>query len=131
MLPSFQRQGIGTALIERTKETAKSLGHRAIFIYGDPAYYGRFGFVGAETYGIGTPDWMYAEALLALELEKGALSACRGRFFEDETFDVDEAKAKAFDRDFPAKESRDDLPSQARFRYLLSRWTPMSERPLR
>jgi predicted N-acetyltransferase YhbS len=59
------------------------MGARAILIYGDPDYYGRFGFVPAERYGIRTADDMYAVPLLARELVKGALAGVRGRFIED------------------------------------------------
>lgn len=74
VLPAFQGIGIGGALIESTKITAKELGYTAILIYGDPQYYCRFGFVAAETFKIGTADNMYAPPLQALELIPGALS---------------------------------------------------------
>ena len=106
-------------MIEYTIARAKELNHRAILIYGDPEYYKRFGFVPAETYGIGTPDNMYAEALQALELWPGALSGCKGRFFEDAVYDINEAAAVEFDKSFPHKEMQEDLPSQERFRYLV------------
>jgi putative acetyltransferase len=44
VLPEFQRQGIGTALIREGIERAHAAGHSAILVLGDPAYYGRFGF---------------------------------------------------------------------------------------
>lgn len=119
VLPAFWAKGIGSALIEYTIARAKESGHRAILIYGDPAYYKRFGFIPAETFGIGTPDNMYAEPLQALELWEGALSGCNGRFFEDAVYDVDEDAAAEFDKTFPHKELQDDLPSQERFQYLL------------
>lgn len=119
VLPAFWEKGIGSALIEYTIVRAKESGYRAILIYGDPAYYKRFGFIPAETFGIGTPDNMYAEPLQALELWEGALSGCNGRFFEDAIYGVDEDAAAEFDTTFPHKELQDDLPSQERFRYLL------------
>ncbi|HPE15593.1 MAG TPA: N-acetyltransferase [Oscillospiraceae bacterium] len=123
--PEYQGRGVGGALIEHTKKLAREAGHTAILIYGDPAYYGRFGFLPAETYGIGTPDDMYAAPLQALELYRGALKDARGRFFEDAVFDVDEGAAAAFDADFlPPGEKREDLPSQARFRSLVGMRKP-------
>jgi predicted N-acetyltransferase YhbS len=119
VLPALCSKGIGSALIEYTIACAIESGHRAILIYGDPAYYKRFGFIPAETFGIGTPDNMYAESLLALELREGALSGCNGRFFADEIYDVDEKAAAEFDKTFPHKELQHNLPSQERFRYLL------------
>lgn len=119
VLPELWAKGIGAALIEDTIARAKASGYRAILIYGDPAYYKRFGFIPAETFGIGTPDNMYADPLQALELWEGALSGCRGRFFEDKVYNVDEDAAAEFDKTFPHKELQGDLPSQERFRYLL------------
>jgi putative acetyltransferase len=39
-----QRQGIGASLIRKCIADAKAAGWQAIFVLGDPAYYGRFGF---------------------------------------------------------------------------------------
>lgn len=123
--PADQGKGVGSALIRHTLARARALGHGAVLIYGDPDYYGRFGFVPAEEYGIGTAQGMYATPLLALELVPSALADARGRFFEDEVFDVDEDAARAFDRGFPTREKRENLPSQARFRALVSMRRPM------
>jgi predicted N-acetyltransferase YhbS len=120
VLPDFWAKGIGSALIEYTIAQAKELGYRAILIYGDPEYYKRFGFVSAESFDIRTPDNMYAIPLQALELWKGALDGCNGRFYEDPVYDVDEDVATEFDKTFPYKELRDDLPNQERFRHLVS-----------
>ncbi|MFN8662328.1 MAG: N-acetyltransferase [Thermomicrobiales bacterium] len=43
--PSRQRQGIGTALIETGLAQVRDLGADGCVLLGDPAYYGRFGFV--------------------------------------------------------------------------------------
>ncbi len=124
VLPDFWAKGVGSALIEYTTAKAKKLGYRAVLIYGDPEYYQRFGFVPAETFDIRTPDNMYAVPLQASELWKGALDGCGGRFFEDPVYDVDEDAAVEFDKTFPHKELRDDLPSQKRFRQLVKLMRP-------
>ncbi len=124
VLPEFQHRGIGRTLIESTKITAKELGYKAILIYGDPDYYCKFGFIAAETFKIGTADNMYAPPLQALELVPGALSNLEGRFFEDAVYNVNEIAANEFDRGFVPKEQRDDLPSQMRFRHLISMRKP-------
>ena len=48
VLPSHQRLGIGSTLVETAINLARKRGATAIFVLGDPAYYGRFGF-SAET----------------------------------------------------------------------------------
>ena len=42
--PPMQRQGIGSALIRDGLARLKDRGERLVFVLGDPAYYGRFGF---------------------------------------------------------------------------------------
>lgn len=42
--PELQKRGIGTELIESGVEHLSSLGADIVFVYGDPRYYGRFGF---------------------------------------------------------------------------------------
>lgn len=124
VLPEFQGRGIGGMLIEHTKTIAKDLGYKAILIYGDPGYYSKFGFVPAETYKIGTADNMYAVPLQAFELIQGALSNGSGCFLEDAIYEVDEAAAKEFDRGFPQKELKNDLPTQNRFCQLVEMKVP-------
>ena len=43
--PAHQRRGIGTALIEAGLARLKGEGIQAVYVLGDPAYYGRAGFV--------------------------------------------------------------------------------------
>lgn len=44
VLPSHQHLGIGSTLVESAIDLARKRGATAIFVLGDPAYYGRFGF---------------------------------------------------------------------------------------
>jgi putative acetyltransferase len=78
VLPSFQRKGIGSSLVRRGLEEARSLGHRVILVVGHPGYYPRFGFVPAKPLGILPPFEAPSEAFLVLELEPGALLGIRG-----------------------------------------------------
>ena len=50
VLPSFQKQGIGSRLIENGNRVAFSKGFQKILVLGDPAYYARFGFQNAKKY---------------------------------------------------------------------------------
>lgn len=120
VLPEYQGRGLGGRLIAHTRELARALGYRAVFLYGDPDYYSRQGFVPAERFGIRTADDMYAVAHQVYELYENALSGIRGRYIEDAVYEVDEAAAAAFDRDFPKKERICGTPSQKRFETLLA-----------
>lgn len=44
VLPEYQRQGIGTSLVDRGLSLLKGLGGRGCVLVGDPNYYQRFGF---------------------------------------------------------------------------------------
>jgi putative acetyltransferase len=119
VLPAYQRQGIGSALIRYSLDKAKSLGYSVVCIYGDPRYYNRFGFRCAERYDIKSSDGKYAVALLALELEPGVLREISGRFVESESFAVDEKDFLKYDTSFPYKE-KTVTESQTDFRILAS-----------
>ncbi len=122
--PLMQRQGVGSMLIRHSLDRAAELGFDAVLIYGDPIYYSRFGFSPAESFQIGTADDFYADALLAIELKPDALKNCAGRFFEGESYEIDEDEAAAFDEQFLKKGLKDDLPSQRRFKELVKMRKP-------
>ncbi len=115
VLPVYQRMGIGSALIRHALAAAREMGHRAVLIFGDPAYYARFGFLPGKDFGIRTADDMYAAALQALELAPGSLDNVRGRFFESDAFEIDVKLSEKFDRQFSSK-PRLALAAQAEFR---------------
>ncbi|MDI9441719.1 MAG: N-acetyltransferase [Bacillota bacterium] len=108
VLPEYQRQGVGSALIRHTLELAKDAGYAAVLIYGNPAYYHRFGFVPAQNFGIASAEGSYVDALQALELREGALAGCSGRLIIAEEFELDPKAAELFDQSFPPKERRTD-----------------------
>ena len=114
VLPEWQNLGVGRALIERGLRIARALGHSAVVIYGNPAYYQKYGFRAGREFGIRTADGKYAAALQALPLFSGALNGVSGRFLESEAFEVDPAHLEAFDRLFPPKEML-VTPSQVEF----------------
>lgn len=118
VLPAFQRKGIGRMLIEHARTEACRQGYRAMLLCGDPLYYQRVGFTAAEDFGIRTSDNKYLAALQVCPLYDHALQRLAGRYFEDETYAVDEAEATAFDRQFPPKELVEDTPTQLRFKEL-------------
>ena len=100
VLPEYQQKGIGGKMIALTKERAFDMGFRAILL---------------ETLGIRTEDNMYATALHVYELYDNALANAKGRYIEDEIYQVDKSAANEFDKRFPPKEIIVDTPSQKRF----------------
>lgn len=54
--PSHQRRGIGTALVSAALRAAREAGEPAVFLEGDPRYYGTRGFSNAEGLGFGRPS---------------------------------------------------------------------------
>ncbi|GAB1691744.1 GNAT family N-acetyltransferase [Krasilnikovia sp. M28-CT-15] len=57
--PAHQRRGVGSALMHAVLGAADALDEPLVVLLGDPAYYGRFGFVPAADHGIAPPvaEW--------------------------------------------------------------------------
>ncbi len=117
VLPEYQRKGVGSKLIEYTKNLARKMNFRAIILYGDPAYYSKQGFLPAEQFSIRTVDNMYIAAFQVFELYENALSTAKGRYIIDPVYniDVDNSLVSEFDKKFPLKEKIGGTPSQKRF----------------
>ena len=64
--------------MRRALREAKRLGHKAVLLVGDAAYYGRFGFSAAATGGLRMPGPYAQERLLGIELARGALDGAAG-----------------------------------------------------
>lgn len=104
VLPTHQKQGIGSLLMKYSLEQAKQLGYKAIIIFGDPGYYHRFGFVNAEKHNIQTSEGLNFEPFMALELYDKSLSGISGKFYADKVFETDKEELEAFEKGFPYKE---------------------------
>ena len=55
VLPEHQGQGHGSALARASVDAVRALGEPALLVEGNPAYYGRFGFVRADELGLLPP----------------------------------------------------------------------------
>ncbi len=103
VLPEYQRQGIGQALIRTMIEKAKKLGYGAILFFGRPEYYPQFGFKEAAIYGISDAEGYNYPAFMAMELKEGYLKDVRGgKYFESDIYN-DKLNREAvieFDRNF-------------------------------
>ena len=73
VLPAHQGRGIGSDLIREGIARCRALGKGAVFVMGEPAFYSRFGFAPAGSYGIGN-EYGVDDPFMAIELESGALA---------------------------------------------------------
>lgn len=101
--PEFQKQGIGSALVQYSLEEAKKMGFDAVVIFGHPSYYPRFGFQEASVFHISTKEGKNFPAFMAIELFEGSLHGLCANFYESEAFQMDPEKVKEFDRHFFGK----------------------------
>jgi putative acetyltransferase len=72
--PDRQNQGVGTRLARESLERAAALGHSAVIVLGDPAFYERIGFGTSTLFGIINRDGFDDRNVMALELRAGALA---------------------------------------------------------
>ncbi|AQX28380.1 MULTISPECIES: GNAT family N-acetyltransferase [unclassified Bartonella] len=70
--------GIGSVLMQHAIETAKKLGHGAIFLVGDSEFYKRFGFSSHLTKNFSMPGSYEKHYFQALELIPQYLISCHG-----------------------------------------------------
>ncbi len=102
--PSYQGRGIGSALINHTKEIARALGFRAIIILGHPYNYCKHGFKNTVDFSITNSEGKYPAGQLVLELQKDVFKRKNGTFICSEAFSLDPEKVNEFDKTFPFKE---------------------------
>ncbi len=78
VLPAYQRQGIGSALIRSGLAGCQALGYGAVVVLGHPSYYPRFGFVSTDRDGLRCVYDVPVEAFMMLELQPGYLQNVQG-----------------------------------------------------
>ena len=78
VLLEHRNKGIGAGLINEALKRAKALGHGAVFLCGDPAYYNRFGFKSVVDFGITYGMDIPAKYVMGLELRKDWLKDKKG-----------------------------------------------------
>lgn len=69
VLPEYQRQGIGSELIEQGHTIAKKLGYHYVVVLGSEKYYPRLGYVSAIKFGISAPFNVPSENFMAKKLK--------------------------------------------------------------
>lgn len=76
--PAFQRNSIGSKLIEAAHQRAKKLGYAAIVLLGHKEYYPRFGYKKASLFGVSFPFNAPDDCCMVAELRKNALRGISG-----------------------------------------------------
>ena len=76
--PAFENRGIGSALIQRSLETARGQGHELVLLVGDEPYYARFGFKRVPPRQLVMPGPVDPNRFLVLELVEGAVARAGG-----------------------------------------------------
>lgn len=72
VLPAWQRRGVGSALVPAGLAACRGLGARFVVVLGEPAYYGRFGFLRADALGL-TNEYHPGPEFQVLALVAGGL----------------------------------------------------------
>jgi len=78
VLPGYQKEGIGSLLVEEGLGRCRELGHPIVIVVGEPSFYTRFGFTPARARGLEAPFPVPDEAFMVLELSGGALGGITG-----------------------------------------------------
>ena len=79
VVPKYQRNGIGSALVRVGLERCVQLGFTAVFVLGHPEYYPRFGFVPSSRFGIDSEYDVSEDVFMAMELGPEALTGRTGK----------------------------------------------------
>ena len=78
VLPEFQKQGIGSRLVDEGLKKGRELGHSIVVVLGHPNYYPRFGFIPANLKGLRSEYDVPDDTFMMLELNENALAGRRG-----------------------------------------------------
>ena len=104
--PEYQRNGIGTALIEKTKNLVEKMNIPAIVIYGDPHNYCKHGFKNGIDYKVSNMEGEYPLGLLVLELQPGFFGEKKWKSQQSDVFKYNQEDAVEFDKRFEKKEKK-------------------------
>lgn len=74
VMPSFQHQGVGTALVTDAQQRARNLGYRSVILLGPAEYYSRFGYLPLHLFDIAVPFAIRRENCMVLPLVPNGLA---------------------------------------------------------
>jgi predicted N-acetyltransferase YhbS len=114
VLPEYQRKGVGSQLINFTKELAIKNKTKAIIILGSPHNYCKHGFKNSFDFNISNSEGKYPYGQLVLELEKGVFEGKKWKFYFSSAYILDQKAVEEFDKQFTPKK-KEYKPSQEEF----------------
>ena len=79
VIPGYQGQGIGSALVRAGLKQCRQIGFGALVVLGHQEYYPRFGFTPSAQSGIGCEYDVPEEVFMVLELDDGYLHGASGK----------------------------------------------------
>lgn len=96
VMPEFQKQGYGEALLRHSFTLARAASIPAIAIEGDYDYYNKYGLKKGKDVGIIYEDDPTADYFLIKELEDGFIARNTGSYTDPRGYFVDEAAALSY-----------------------------------
>lgn len=78
VLLEYRNNGVGSGLMNESFRIARKMGYKAVFLCGDPDYYGRFSFSESVKYGIKNTNGVPDKYCLAYELFPNTLNGISG-----------------------------------------------------
>ena len=106
VLPEYQRQGVGSALIKHSIKEAMAENYKAIIIQGHPHNYCKHGFKSSKDFEISDSEGKYPYSLLVLELEKDLFHGYRWKYHHSDVYNIDPNAAEEFDKHFEPKKKQ-------------------------
>jgi predicted N-acetyltransferase YhbS len=86
VLPAYQRRGHGSALVRASLDAVRAAGEPLLILEGNPAYYGRFGFVRADELGLLPPPECLHDSAFQVAILDPEATLPRGQVVYSEPF---------------------------------------------
>ena len=86
VLPTEQRQGVGTALVREGLKRCEELGYGAVVVVGHRDYYPRFGFKPASMFNLKSEYDVPDDVFMALELTPNYFQGKSGTIYYHSAF---------------------------------------------
>lgn len=83
VLPEYQKQGIGQALIQAGHKKASELGYEYSVVLGSELYYPRFGYEPASNYGIRPPFYVPSTNYMVCTLQENVREVAGGVIYSE------------------------------------------------